>query len=74
MNLPALQQQQKMWKEVLERKHAATTAAITDEETETVERRAAATATRMEETIDGKDQELLTLIERQKMDRKDKVK
>ena len=57
--------------EILEQKHAATTVAITNEETETLEQRAAATAARKEETIDGKDQELLTLIGRRRnMDRK----
>ena len=60
--------------ELLEQKHAATTKAITSEETEILEQRAAATATRKEETIDGEDQEFLTLIEiRRNMDRKDKA-
>ena len=57
--------------EVLEQKHAATTAAITKKR---LEQRAAETAAREEETIDGKDQELSTLIGRLRiMDRKDKV-
>ena len=60
--------------QILEQKHAATTVAITNEETETLEQRAAATATRKEETIDGKDQEVLTLIGRRRnTDRKDKA-
>ena len=59
---------------ILEQKHAAKTVAITSEETETLEQRAAATATRKEETIDGKDQEVLTLIGRRRnTDRKDKA-
>ena len=54
--------------EILELKHAATTAAIANEETETLEQHTTATAARKEETIDGKDQELLmTLIEMRKM-------
>ena len=57
--------------EVLEQKHAATTAAITKKR---LEQRAAETAAREEETIDGKDQELSTLIGRLRItDRKDKV-
>ena len=56
--------------DLLEQKHAATTKAITNEETETLEQRAATDAMRKEETIDGRDQELLTLIERRRnMDR-----
>ena len=70
-----LQQQQQVWQKYLSRKHAATTAAIRNEETEILEQRAAVTAARQEATIDGKDQQLLTLIERRKsMDRKDKGK
>ena len=38
---------------VLEQQDAAKTVAITNEETETLEQRAVATATRKEETIDG---------------------
>ena len=58
--------------ELLDQKHAATTEAITSEETEILEQRAAATATRKEETMEGEDQEFLTRIEiRRNMDRKD---
>ena len=52
--------------ELLEQKHAATTKAITNEENETLEQRAATNATRKEETIDGEEQELLTPIERRR--------
>ena len=59
---------------ILEQKHAATTAAITNEETEILEQLTAVTVACKEETIDSKDQELLDLIERRKnMDRKDKA-
>ena len=51
---------------IQEQKHAATTVAITNEETDTLEQRAATTATRKEETIDGKDQEFLTLTGRRR--------
>ena len=61
-------------REILEQKHAATTAAITNEETEILEQLTAVTVACKEETIDSKDQELLALIERRKnMDRKDKA-
>ena len=60
--------------EILEQKHAATTAAITNEETEILLQLTAVTAACKEEAIDSKDQELLALIERRKnMDRKDKA-
>ena len=52
--------------EILEQKHAATAAGITNEETEILEQSTAVTAARNEETIDGKDQEFLALIERRK--------
>ena len=59
---------------ILEQKHAATTAAITNEETEILEQLTAVTVACKEETIDSEDQELLALIERRKnMDRKDKA-
>ena len=51
---------------ILEQKHAATTAAITNEVTEILEQPTTLTATRKEGTIDGKGQELLALIERRK--------
>ena len=62
-------------REILEqKKHAATTAAITNEETEILTQLTAVTEACKEETIDSKDQELLALIERRKnMDRKDKA-
>ena len=61
-------------REILEQKHAATTAAITNEETEIFELLTAVTVACKEETIDSEDQELLALIERRKnMDRKDKA-
>ena len=61
-------------REILEQKHAATTAAITNEETEILEQLTAVTVACKEETIDSKDQELLALIQRRKnMDRKDKA-
>ena len=47
-------------------KHAATTAAITNEETEILEQLTAVTETCKEEAIDRKDQELSDLIERRK--------
>ena len=53
-------------REILEQKHAATTAAITNEETEILEQLTAVTEACKEETIDSKDQELLALIERRK--------
>ena len=53
-------------REILEQKHAATTAAITNEETEILEQFKAVTVECKEETIDSKDQELLALIERRK--------
>ena len=60
--------------EILERKHAATTAAVANEEAEILEQHTAVTTARKEEMIDSKDQELLALIERPKnMDRKDKA-
>ena len=60
--------------EIFEQKHAATTAAITNEETEILEQPMGVTATRKEETVDGKDQELSALTERPKnMDRKGKA-
>ena len=59
---------------MLEQKHAATTAAITNEETEILELLTAGTVACKEEAIDSKDQELLAPIERRKnMDRKDKA-
>ena len=58
-----LQQLQKDVAEVLEQKP---TTAITNEETAILEQIAAVTAARKEETIDCKDPELLTLIERRK--------
>ena len=57
--------------EVLDQKHAAMTAAITNEQTEILKQSTALIVARKEEAIGGKDQELLTLIERRKdMDRK----
>ena len=53
-------------REILEQKLAATTAAITNEETEILEQLTAVTVACKEETIDSKDQELLALIERRK--------
>ena len=55
-------------REILEQKHAATTVAITNEETEILEQLTAATEACKEEAIDSKDQELLALIERRKND------
>ena len=61
-------------REILEQKHAATTAAITNEETEILEQLTAVTVACKEETIDSTAKELLALIERRKkMDRKDKA-
>ena len=53
-------------REILEQKHAATTAAITNDEAEILEQLTAATFACKEETIDSKDQELLALIGRRK--------
>ena len=59
---------------ILEQKHAATTAAITNEETEMLEQLTAVTVACKEETIDSTDKELLALIrKKEKMDRKDKA-
>ena len=50
--------------EILERQHTTTTAAAANDEAEILEQHTVVTAARKEETIDSKDQELLSLIER----------
>ena len=47
--------------EIFEQKHAATTAPITNEESEMLQHLTAVTATRKEGTIDSKDQKLFSL-------------
>ena len=62
------------FREIREQKHAATSAAIINEETEILEQLTAVTEACKEEAIDSKDQELLALIERRKkIDRKEKA-